>query len=259
MCLVILVVSLILFDVLVTSVLYHRSLTHRAVLLNRWLARGLTWYMQGMAFTPPLTWVATHRLHHAHTDTPRDPYSPAFHGFFNVLLFTPFLVSRWRWRHGPEVIARLSRGVPDPGFYRLCERRWFCLTIFGSFVTGFVLTFGWLGLGLYAAQLTGFFLVVGWANAAGHTLGDRPFPISATNRPRALVSLLLNTCMFGEWLHNYHHRYPSRANFGLAGEFDLGYLVCRLLVNLGLASIRCPLEGRPTGRAGNALPSVLRH
>src|SRR5207247_3165496 len=79
-----LVVSLVLLDVLVTSVLYHRSLTHRAVIFKRWLARSLTVYMQGMAFAPPLTWVATHTLHHAHTDTPRDPYSPRVHGFLAV-------------------------------------------------------------------------------------------------------------------------------------------------------------------------------
>src|SRR2546426_985989 len=179
--LALLIVSLVLLDVLVTSVLYHRSLTHRAVILNRWLARSLTVYVQGMAFAPPLTWVATHRLHHAHTDTPRDPYSPRVHGFLAVFLGTAVLVSLWRRRHGAAVVDRLTRTVPDRTFLAVCEWRPACFAITAFFLASFVLALGWFGLLLYVLQLVGFYLVVGWANSAGHALGERPFAGSATN------------------------------------------------------------------------------
>lgn len=236
MALVALAVSLVLLDVLVTSVLYHRSLAHRAVILNRWLARSLTVYMQGMAFAPPLTWVATHALHHAYTDSPRDPYSPRVHGFLAVFFGTPVLVSVWRRRHGPAAVERLTRSVPDRGFLALCEWRPVAFLITGSFLAAFVLAGGLRGVLLYLLQLIGFYLVVGWANSAGHTLGERPFDGSATNRGRGLLAALMNTCMFGEWLHSYHHRHPARANFGMAGEFDAGYVVCRALWRVRLAT-----------------------
>lgn len=243
-----LVISLVLFNVFVMSILYHRSLTHRALTLHRWLARPLTWYMQGMAFTPPLTWVATHRLHHAYTDTLRDPYSPRVHGFWTVLLGTAFLVSAWRWRHGRTEVTRLSRGLPDPAFYDFCERRWFCFTVTGAVIAGFVVALGRWGVPLYLAQIAGFYLVVGWANSAGHTFGERPYVTSATNYRRAPLPWLLNVCMWGEGLHNYHHRFPRLANFALAGEFDPGFLMVRALARLGLASI----YERPAVRPGAA-------
>ena len=247
--LALLIVSLVLLDVLVTSVLYHRSLSHRAVILNRWLARSLTVYVQGMAFAPPLTWVATHRLHHAHTDTPRDPYSPRVHGFLAVFLGTAVLVSLWRRRHGAAVVDRLTRTVPDRTFLAVCEWRPACFAITAFFLASFVLALGWFGLLLYVLQLVGFYLVVGWANSAGHALGERPFAGSATNRSRGVLPGVMNACMFGEWLHAYHHRYPARANFGMAGEFDAGYFVCRALARLHLASFPTTPAVSRIGRA----------
>ena len=170
--LAVLVVSLILLDVLVTSIFYHRSLTHRAVSFNRWLGRSLTVYMQGMAFAPPLTWIATHTLHHAHTDTPRDPYSPHVHGFLTVLFGTAVLVSLWRRRQGPAAVDRLTRSVPDRAFLEFCEWRPACFAITGSFIAAFVLVFGWLGLLLYMLQLIGFYLVVGWATPRATRSGN---------------------------------------------------------------------------------------
>jgi fatty-acid desaturase len=236
--LVLLVVSLIMFNVLVTSILYHRSLTHRSVTFNRWLARAMTVYMQGMAFAPPLTWVATHRLHHSDTDTARDPYSPRVHGFLAVLVGTPVLVSLWRRRHGRARVDRLTRGMPDAAFYAFCEWRPFCFAITGAFVAGFVLAFGGLGVPLFLCQAVGFYLVIGWQNSAGHTFGERPFAGSATNHRAGWLVSVVNVCLWGEYLHNNHHRFPTRANFGLAGELDAGYLVCRALARLGLCSMR---------------------
>src|SRR4029453_7478259 len=127
------VVPFVLFDVLVTSVFYHRSLSHRAVTFNRWLARGFTVYLQGMVFAPPLTWVATHTMHHAFTDTPRDPYSPRVHGFFAVFVGRAVLGSQWRRRHGSAEVDRLTRRVPDRAFLAFCEWRPTCFAITGSF------------------------------------------------------------------------------------------------------------------------------
>jgi len=246
-----LMASLVLLDVLVTSVLYHRSLAHRAVIFNRWLARSLTVYMQGMAFAPPLTWIATHTLHHAHTDTPRDPYSPRVHGFLAVFFGTAVLVSLWRRRHGGAAVDRLTRSVPDRAFLAFCERRPACFAITGSFIAAFVLAFGWLGLLLYVLQLIGFYLIVGWANSAGHTLGERPFHGSATNRSPGVLPALMNACMFGEWLHGYHQRDPARADVGMAGEFDAGYFVCRVLARLHRATF-------PGARALDPIPAPAR-
>src|SRR5262249_15744528 len=182
---------LILADMLVISVVYHRYLTHRSVDLNKWVARALTLYIQGMAFAPPFTWVASHVAHHAHTDTPLDPYSPRVHGFWQVLFLTPLLVTRWRRRYGATITARYTRRVPDRRFYAACNRGWWCLSISSGFALGFFLLFGWPGLLVYVFQFYGFYVVKGWINSVGHTFGERPYRNSGANR-RGVISSLLN-------------------------------------------------------------------
>lgn len=239
---------LVMADVLVSSVVYHRYLIHRSVNLNKWLARGLSLFLQGMAFAPPLTFIASHRAHHMHTDSTNDPYSPTVHGFWRVLFLTPLLVTRWRFRAGPKVVARLCRGIPDPHFYAVCDRTWVCLGMSLSFAVAFFLLFGWPGLILYGLQLWGNYFVGGWVNAVAHTCGTRPYDNSGVNQ-RGLIPWLINLYIWGEWLHNHHHHRPDSPNFGLAGEIDTGYLVCRALAAIRLASF----PGVPASlRASNA-------
>ena len=55
---------------------YHRLLTHRgfktSTALERFFATCATLAVQ----SGPLAWVTTHRIHHAFTETDRDPHSP---------------------------------------------------------------------------------------------------------------------------------------------------------------------------------------
>lgn len=245
---ILLLVFAVMADVLVSSVVYHRYLSHRSIDVNWRLARGLTLFLQGMTFAPPLTFVASHRAHHMHTDLSGDPYSPVVHGFWRVLFLTPLLVTQWRRRTSPEALARLCRAVPDKEFYTVCDRSWVCLTLSGGCAALFFLILGWLGLVLYALQLWGNYLVGGWVNAVAHTCGSRPHHNSGVNR-RGLIPYLVNLWMWGEWLHNHHHHRPGSPNFGLGGELDTGYLVCRALAAIGLASLReapSSLEVLPT-------------
>src|SRR5262245_60630115 len=99
--------------VMVSSVVYHRYLAHRSVDLNKWLAMTLTLFFQGLAFAPPLTFVASHRAHHMYTDSAEDPYSPTLHGFWRVLFLTPLLVVKWKRRKDPQALVRLCRDIPD--------------------------------------------------------------------------------------------------------------------------------------------------
>jgi stearoyl-CoA desaturase (Delta-9 desaturase) len=229
-------IVLISANVWVSSLVYHRHLTHRAIDLNKWVARALTLYLQGMAFAPPLSWVASHAAHHAGADTTEDPYSPEVHGFLRVVFLTPLLVTRWRMRSGEMIIAKYTRRVPDRRFYEFCDRTWWCSLMMAAFAGAFFLLLGWAGLLVYAIESYGFYVLMGWFNATGHTQGDRPSQNSGTNRHGARW-LFMNLCMAGELLHNHHHHAPHSANFGLAGETDVGYLVCRALAFARLATI----------------------
>ncbi|MGA0356400.1 MAG: fatty acid desaturase, partial [Ilumatobacteraceae bacterium] len=60
-----------------TTVYLHRGIAHRAIRFRRpadVAFRVVLWLTTGIRVRQ---WVAVHRKHHAHTDTPDDPHSPA--------------------------------------------------------------------------------------------------------------------------------------------------------------------------------------
>ena len=55
---------------------YHRLLTHRGYKTPKWLEYTMTVCATLALEGGPIFWVATHRVHHKHTDKPGDPHSP---------------------------------------------------------------------------------------------------------------------------------------------------------------------------------------
>src|SRR5437870_2377700 len=56
------------------SVVLHRCLAHRAILLPQWFVHLVTIVTNSFVlYVNPRVWVAEHRLHHAHSDTDDDP------------------------------------------------------------------------------------------------------------------------------------------------------------------------------------------
>jgi fatty-acid desaturase len=90
-----------------TTIGYHRALAHRAIRLHPIVEGALIGSAVFNGSGNPLTWVATHRFHHAHSDTERDVSSPHQGGFWWAHL-------RWLWqaeqgkpeKHCPDLIAR---------------------------------------------------------------------------------------------------------------------------------------------------------
>src|SRR5262249_26302397 len=60
---------------------YHRLLAHRSFKAPRWVERALAVCGVLALQRSPLEWVGHHRMHHAFTDTPKDPHD-ANEGFW---------------------------------------------------------------------------------------------------------------------------------------------------------------------------------
>jgi stearoyl-CoA desaturase (Delta-9 desaturase) len=216
--------------ILVTSVYLHRGVAHKALTVHPAVAmscRVFIWIATGMR---PREWVAVHRRHHAATDTPDDPHSPAVVGFWRVQLANAALYRR-RARDG-ETVPKYGRDVPtdrlDKWFF---DRAWLGL---GIGITLLCLLLGWqTGLLAAAVHAVAYLGLSGAVNAVGHTVGRRPYPNSATNGQ--FLALITS----GEGLHNNHHAAPTSARFSLGRrEFDPGYLAVRILTTFRLARIR---------------------
>lgn len=227
-----------------TTIYLHRTLAHRAMSVRTPVSlafRAVLWLTVGMK---PREWVAVHRKHHAFTDGPADPHSPAQLGWLRVQLTNAALYRRVA-RDGVTV-ARYARDVPRDRWDRLVFDHAFVGLGLGVALLCVMLGVWW-GLGAAVLHTVGYLQLAGAVNSVGHTFGERPHGNSATN----LQSLALVTA--GEGLHNNHHAAPTSARLSLQrGELDPGWWVICALRKLGLAKIRhdkVALLPPPTERA----------
>jgi len=86
-----------------TTVVYHRTLAHRTLRLNKVVENLLIFWAMFNGSGAPASWVAYHRLHHARTDTPEDISSPRQGGFWWAHL-------RWLYQSAP---ANTKKWCPD--------------------------------------------------------------------------------------------------------------------------------------------------
>lgn len=213
-----------------TTVYLHRGLSHRAIQFSRpahAVFKTLIWLSTGIKVRE---WVAVHRKHHAYTDTPQDPHSPAISGWFTVQMKN--LAMYRRAAHDEENVRKYAKDLAPTAWDRhLYDRSWLGLGL-GTLVL--VLVFGWQ-VGLLAAVIhVNYYLAASAAvNAIGHHFGRRPYNNSATN----LQWLAFLTA--GEGFHNNHHAAPTSARFAHRWyQLDPGWWIIKPLTWMKMARLR---------------------
>jgi stearoyl-CoA desaturase (delta-9 desaturase) len=221
------------------TVFYHRGLAHQAVELSPRTRRFAVVWGNWMTGLDPKGWVCMHRLHHAHSDTKKDPHSPVHNGIFPLLYKQ--LASYKRILVG---LARNERKycdlVKDLDFDISWLNRknlwWLPYLTHATIALTLGIVMGWWLLG--AAYFVGIMghPIQGWAvNAFGHAYGGRNFDTDDDSRNNHIVAWLV----MGEGFQNNHHQYPSSAKFSYRWyELDFGWPLCRVLQLFGLIKIR---------------------
>jgi stearoyl-CoA desaturase (delta-9 desaturase) len=220
---------------------FHRLFSHQAYRVPDWLAAviGIAGCMASQG--PVLFWAATHRMHHAYTDTPQDPHSPRamqtgwwawtksiWHGHVGWL----FTIRRANWSaFVPDLLQNrttvwVSRHYPV----------WVILGIalpaaLGGLANGLPGMWG----GLLWGGLARIFLLdqVTWAvNSLCHLVGTRPYAAGCHSTNLFLLAIPSGG---GSW-HNNHHAYPALAcNDHRPWQLDPCAWIIRLLELVGLA------------------------
>ena len=207
---------------------YHRLLTHRGYKTPKWVEYFLALCGTLALESGPIAWVATHRIHHAHSDQEGDPHSPRDGGWWSHL---GWILTGRAQQHDQAVLARYVPDLLKDKFHVWLDR-WFWLP---QIFLGLTL----LALGGWPMLLWGVFMRVTFSwhatwlvNSATHMWGTRRFATRDDSRNSWWVALLT----FGEGWHNNHHAYPSAARHGLAWyEIDINWCGIRTLQLLGLA------------------------
>lgn len=241
--------ELVLYTLVVThitiaavTIYLHRCQSHRAIELNNTIShlfRFWLWLTTGMVTKE---WVAVHRKHHAHVDTPKDPHSPITQGLSRIL-WQGVIPYRQAAREA-DIRERFGEGTPNDWIEQNLYTPYPWLGILFMLSINLVL-FGVYGLIAWGIQMAWIpFLAAGVVNGVGHFFGYRNYDTADHSTNFFPLGILIG----GEELHNNHHAFPYAANLGRRWfEFDIGFLYIRLLSLLKLAKIK--YVAQPLGQA----------
>lgn len=237
-----------LFGTLGINLCYHRLLTHRSLEVPKWLEHLFVTLAVCCLEDTPVRWIATHRLHHNHSDEALDPHSPQEQFWWGHM--------GWLFRRNPslrtlEFYNKYARDILCDPYYMYLEKRPFVvLYIYAAHALVFALlgmAVGWWWSGTWqgGVQLALSWLVWGvfvrtvlvwhitWSvNSLTHRFGYRTYVTDENSRNNWLVAMLAA----GEGWHNNHHHDPASASVQHRWwEVDLTYYTIRLLAAVGLA------------------------
>jgi stearoyl-CoA desaturase (delta-9 desaturase) len=247
-------------SVFLQSFYLHRYGAHRQFTMSKGWERVfhfLTWAVQGSSYLNPRAYAIMHRMHHAYSDTPRDPHSPIQQpNFFAMMWRTKVLYEHIRFGRFP-VEARFEGGYPEWNLLDEKLSNWPTSIAFGTLYTLFYIHFAthwWMFL------LVPFHYVMGpvhgaIVNWAGHKLGYRNYD-SEDNSKNTLVFDVLT---MGELFQNNHHKWGQSPNFGVRWfEIDPAYQMMRVLHLLGIIDMSKSQKSRwePRGKATTTKPAV---
>jgi stearoyl-CoA desaturase (delta-9 desaturase) len=218
----------------------HRYASHKMFKMNPFWEKTFyfcTFIFQGSSFLNPRAYAIMHRMHHAYSDTEKDPHSPHFiKDVFGLMMKTkriyldyqryktepePQFRDRyptWAWidNIGDRLVTRISFGVLYTIFYIVYATHW------------------WMFLLLPIHYLMGPIhgAIVNWC---GHKYGYSNF----NNSDHSKNTLPFDFFMLGELFQNNHHKKPNDANFAKRWfEFDPSYPILRLMHALRIIKLR---------------------
>lgn len=230
----------------------HRYAAHGAFSMSKGWERFffiIAYITQGSSYMSPKAYAIMHRLHHAYTDTEKDPHSPSFSKNIFHMMWRTRNIYRDILKGKMEVEPKFLKNVPEwDAFDTWANSGLSRLLWVGVYVTVFVLfaSSAWLYLFLPVAITMGAFhgAVINWF---AHKYGYKNYILKNTSENLFSIDIL----MLGESYHNNHHKFPSAINFGKRWhEIDPIYPVIRLfawmrIINLSKPAL-VPIEGNHT-------------
>ena len=218
----------------------HRYASHKMFTMHPVVERIfflLTFLVQGSSFLQPAAYALMHRKHHTYSDTEQDPHSPNHSRNFISFMYKTYKEYRF-----------YSIDILNGKYQELDFPRWEFIERIGDYYLTrfiFVIFYIWvyvafspslwflllIPLHIMMGPIHGF--IVNWF---GHKSGYRNFD---EIRDNSTNTLFLDVLMMGELYQNNHHKFPNNSNFAYRWfEFDFGYFITKILLNLRIISNR---------------------
>ena len=208
---------------------YHRLLTHRGFKSSKAVEYFLSFCGTLGLQSGAINWVTTHRMHHAFTETDKDPHSPHNGTYWAHM--------GWIFRGTAQNQDEATQMRYSPDLMRDKVHVFMSKYYYVTPIIAAVILFA---IGGFPMVLWGIFLrqVIGWhstwlVNSATHLWGTRRFETRDDSRNNGLIAALT----FGEGWHNNHHAHPRSAKHGLTWyEFDVNWVQLKAMEKVGLIS-----------------------
>lgn len=218
----------------------HRYAAHKMFKMSPFWEKTfyvLTYIFQGSSFLNPRAYAIMHRMHHAFSDTERDPHSPKYFRSVFGLMWKTKEVYLDLINNKIKPGESFARNIPGWEKFENFGNQWWHRILWAAAYTLFYVYFAtqwWMFLLLPVHFLMGPIhgAIVNWT---GHKYGYRNF--NDTNDD-SRNSLAIDFLTMGELFQNNHHKYPSRPNFAVKFfEFDPAYPIVKILNWLGIIQL----------------------
>jgi stearoyl-CoA desaturase (Delta-9 desaturase) len=214
----------------------HRYGAHRMYSMSPGWERFFylcTYVTQGASFLSPRGYAILHRMHHAFSDTPKDPHSPTNHkSVWSMMLATKKKYDDFAYdRVAPE--ARFDGGLPSWPLIDRLGQSWVGRVAWGAAYTLFYWKFAthaWMFALLPIHYVMGpvHGAIVNWC---GHKYGYKTFDNGDDSRN----TLAFDFLTAGELFQNNHHKFAMSPNFAARWfELDSTYQIMRVLALVGI-------------------------
>jgi len=221
---------------------FHRMLTHHGFNAPRWLENVAAFCGTLACQGGPINWVGTHRIHHAYSDTPRDPHD-VNKGFWHAHAGWIFnlrcdLSNFEEYKHyAPDLAKRPFFVFLDKNMIQIQVVLGLSLFALGGTLLGdvpgafdFTTAFSMVVWGIFIRMIAMYHAT--WCvNSVAHMFGDNANKIGDNSKNNAIIGLIA----FGEGWHNNHHAQPRIARHGWRWwQLDQTWIFIRVLETVGI-------------------------
>lgn len=218
----------------------HRYAAHSMFTMSKTWERIfyiISYIIQGSSYLSPYIYGVLHRMHHAYADTEDDPHSPKYDRNLFVMMWRTKKFYTDIFMDNIAIPEKFKKGLPSWFAFDKVVDRWYSRAFWILVYTAFYVVFAtqwWMFLLLpfhfFMGPVHG--AIINWF---AHRYGYENFKLKNTSKNFLPVDFL----MLGESYHNNHHKYTSRANFGVRWfEFDPVYPFIKLFDKLGIIRLK---------------------
>tara|TARA_B100000768_G_scaffold66485_1_gene63926 strand:- start:6382 stop:7155 length:774 start_codon:yes stop_codon:yes gene_type:complete len=222
------------------SFFLHRYAAHQVFTMSKTMERItfiLTWVFQGSSYLSAYGYGIMHRMHHAYTDTEKDPHSPSHDANLFAMMWKTKTIYQDINLQRIAIDQRFMKNVPQwKSFDQFASSRFSRLLWIAVYITFFIVfvtsLWQWLLLPVILLMAPIHGVIINWF---GHIYGYVNYTMKNTSKNLFPFDFL----MMGEGYHNNHHKNASSANFGVKWhEVDITYLIIRLLNTVGCIQLK---------------------